>query len=149
DHIGVDRYAAIDRAPHFMHAWTVTFVNRNLRDLRHASTEAFDNSYAPRALVDRAGAGPSGQRRNRAQHARRARRLAHHFEASGHRIFASGLQELVDETFDRIARMGVPDRAPRQDRHGGIGRVEVAAKVGNVVGNVTRAFDRVRVDAVL
>ena len=86
-----------------MHTRTVAFVDRNLRDLRHASTEAFDDSYAPRPLVDRAGAGPPGQRRNRAQHTRRARRLAHHLEASGHWIFAGGLQELVDETFDRVA----------------------------------------------
>src|SRR5258708_19834778 len=45
--------------------------------------------------------------------------------------------------------MCVPDRAPRQARHGWVGRVELAAKVGDVVRNVPRAFDRILVDAVL
>jgi hypothetical protein len=86
-----------------MHARNVTFVHRNLRYLCHGSTEGLDDSYAPRAFVDWAGAGPPGQRRDRAQRTRRARRLFHHLEASDHGIFASRLQKLVDETFDRVA----------------------------------------------
>src|SRR5439155_16175734 len=101
DDIRVHRHTAVDRAPHLVHARLAIALRRHFRNLRDEAAEALDHGNAARASVHWTWARPSGELRNGAQHAGRARRIAHHGETAGHRVLAGRLQQLVHEAFDR------------------------------------------------
>src|SRR5262249_14394846 len=112
DHVGIDGHAAIDGAPHLMNLGSVTVPGRYFRALGDEAVETFDHRDAARTITEWPRPGPARKLRDRPQDASRPWRLAHQRQTAGDRVLAYCLQQLVDETFHRVARVRVPDRAP-------------------------------------
>src|ERR1700694_5213080 len=139
DDVGIDGDPAIHRAPHFMYNRTF-LTHRQFDDLRNLRVEAFDNGHAAGVAGLQLGILPVGKRGDGPQHAGMAALLAHQSQPAFHRVLSGGLKKLIDKGLDRVAGMGMSDRAPPQYGDADVNLVEVAFEVGNVVGNFARSF---------
>ena len=131
--------------------WTsgTVVAHRHLHDLRHEGIEAFDHRDAAGAAGRELGVVPIGEFGDRLEHAGVARLVGHQREPAFDRILARGFQQLVDEGLDRVAGVGVADRAPPQHGHTDIDLVQVALEIRNLVGNLVGALTGGGIHAVL
>src|SRR6516165_9625909 len=88
DNIGIDGHAAIDGAPHLMNLGPTTVPGGHFRDLGDEAVETFDHRDTTRTITERPRSSPARKLRDRAQNARRPRRLAHQRQTAGDRILA-------------------------------------------------------------
>src|ERR1700680_564854 len=76
-----------------------------------------------------------------------ARRPGHHRKPTFDGVLPGCLEQLVDESLDRIASVGVSDRAPPQDRHADLNLMQIAFEVCNLIGNFVRSLVHGRVES--
>src|ERR1700730_8666909 len=148
DDVGIDRNTAIHRAPDLMDDRTF-LAYRQFYDLRHIGAEALDHRDASRAAAFDFRALPVGKLSNGLKHAGMARRLAHHRKTAFNGILSRRLEQFIDERFHRVTGVGVTHRTPPQHGDAHIDLMQVAFKIGDLVGDVMRALIGCRIQAVL
>src|SRR3984893_15968788 len=145
--VGIDRNATIHRAPNLVDDWTV-LAYRQFDDLRPISAEAPDHRDASRAAAFDVRALPVGELSDRLKHAGMARRLAHHRKTAFNGILSRRLEQFIDERFHSVTGVGVTHRTPPQHGDADIDLMQVAFKIGDLVGDVVRALIGCRIQAV-
>ena len=107
-------------------------------------------THTPRPARAGSGFPQAGFFRNKIERGFQPRILAQHAAAESDRIGAGLARQLIHEALDGEDIVVRSDAAPEAGRHSGrLGAHIFDLQVGNVVGNVDGAIDRVDIDAVL
>ena len=149
DGIGIDGDAGVDDADDAVDVHLADVGDRDLGDLRHVASERVVHAYAAAASVAQRLA-PAGNFRRAVQDVQRARIIAEHRAAVLDGVLFRDRRQLVDEALDDVDVVRGADAAPERGRNARRLLAHVFdALVGNGVGHVDRAIDRVGIDAVL